>query len=96
MGYVDVLDLKPTPQLCEAAQQWCRKFSQQMPPQNGQPSYYEENRLLEPAMPGLRWFHANGCALGGGIAIEAGLRTYRDTPMAGRISSWPRRRWAFD
>jgi hypothetical protein len=37
-------------------------------------------RLLEPAMKGLRWFHANGCALDEGpAAIEAGARTYWNT-----------------
>jgi hypothetical protein len=52
-----------------------------MLPQNGQPSYYEEKQVLDPAMKGLRWLNANGCPLNSGIAeIEAGLREYRDTP----------------
>ena len=81
MQYVAALDLKPTPKLCEAAQHWCTKFSEEMRPQNGQPSYYEEKQLLAPAMSGLRWFHANGCSLHDGLAaIEAGLQTYSDTP----------------
>jgi hypothetical protein len=81
MEYVASLDIKLTPKLCEAAERWCKKFSREMLPQNRQPSYYEEKQLLEPAMTGLRWFHANGCALDNGIAeIEAGVRKYRDTP----------------
>jgi len=81
MEYVAALDLKPTPKLCEAAQHWCTKFSEEMRPQNGEPSYYEEKQLLAPAMNGLRWFHANGCSLDDGLtAIEAGLHSYGDTP----------------
>jgi hypothetical protein len=81
MGYVAALDIKPTPKLCDAAKRWCKKFSDNMQPQNGQPSYYEEKKLLDPAMSGLRWFYANGCSLDEGVAsIEAGVRAYRDTP----------------
>jgi len=81
MEYVADLDLKPTPKLCEAARQWCTKFADGMPPQNGEASYYERKQLLAPALEGLRWFRANGCSLDDGLtAIETGLHTYGDTP----------------
>jgi hypothetical protein len=81
MECVASLDIEPTPKVCAGAAQWCRKFSQLMLPQNGQPSYYEEKQILGPSLDALRWFRAHGCSLDEGIAaLEAGLQSYRPTP----------------
>jgi hypothetical protein len=81
MELVPDLDLKYSPELCQAAQVFLRKTADGMRITDSDPHPYQTNKYLESSLRGVRWFTAHGCNCGGGIAaIETCVRAYVDTP----------------
>jgi hypothetical protein len=87
MSLVPDLGLKPTPELCAAAQKWLRKNSRGlrlMPGDLARP--YSEDPTLTAALEGVRWFCEHRCDCSEGVkALEDALRTYADSPARQRV-----------
>jgi hypothetical protein len=83
------LDLKPTPQLCAAAQSFFQKRAKdaQRGP-NDEPAPYTSEGYVEESIPGIQWLLSRGCDCKAGIsALQAMVRTYADSPQRQKILS---------
>jgi hypothetical protein len=81
MWLVPELDLKPTPELCEAARSYLMRVAKGLRIRNREPYAYSAEASIDRSFPGIRWFMAHGCTCGEGIAaIETEVRTYLDSP----------------
>lgn len=75
------LDLKYTPELCQAAQVFLRKTAEGIRIVDHDPHPYQTNKYLESSLRGVSWFTAHGCNCSDGISeIETCVRAYVDTP----------------
>ena len=76
------LDLKATPELCEAARTFMlksAKSSRVRPKQD--PREYQAGGDVEGSVDGIRWLQAHGCNCDEGIAaLEASVRSHLDSP----------------
>jgi len=76
------LDLKATPELCEAARTFMlqsAKSSRVRPKQD--PREYRAGGDVEGSVDGIRWLQAHGCNCDEGIAaLEASVRSHLDSP----------------
>jgi hypothetical protein len=82
MMLIPDLDLKATPELCEAARTFMldsAKSSRVRPKQD--PREYGAGGDAETSLNGIRWLLAHGCNCDEGIAaLEASVRSYLDSP----------------
>jgi hypothetical protein len=76
------LDLKATPQLCQAARTFLLKNAKESrvrPKQDPRP--YDVDSGAEQALPAMRWLIANGCNCDEGIAaLEVSVESHIDSP----------------
>lgn len=83
MILVPQLDLKPTPELCEAAHGYLGKRAGEIriePPHDPVP--YTSSGYVAESLPGIRWFQENGCDCTEGIhALESAVETHLDSPI---------------
>jgi hypothetical protein len=81
MKLVPDLDLKPTPELCEAAQAYLAKSAKGLRLGKREPVAFPAEAYDVDGLAGLRWFRAHGCNCDEGIAaLDAVVRTYLDSP----------------
>jgi hypothetical protein len=83
MILVPDLDLKPGPELCEAARVYLRKRAAEIriePPHDPVP--YTAAGYVAESLPGVRWFQDNGCDCTQGIhELESAVETHLDSPI---------------
>ena len=83
MILVPDLDLKPGPELCEAARAYLRKRAAEIriePPHDPVP--YTAAGYVAESLPGVRWFQDNGCDCTQGIhELESAVETHLDSPI---------------
>jgi hypothetical protein len=88
MELVPELDLKYTPELCQAAQVFLRKTEDGLRIADKDPHPYQTNKYMESSLHGVRWFTAHGCNCSEGIAaIETSVHAYQDSPDRQRMLS---------
>jgi hypothetical protein len=81
MRLVPELDLKPTPELCQAARSYLKVAAKGLHIRNRDPYPYEAQDSIDGSFPAIRWFTAHGCNCDEGItALETVARTYLDSP----------------
>ncbi len=81
MGLVPDLDLKPTPELCEAAKAFLAKEAKSRRHRAIQdPSAFEAVSYDGATLEGVRWFATHGCDLKDGLeALKASILTHLDS-----------------
>lgn len=82
MTLLPQLDLKATPELCEAAKQFMLKSGKESRVREKQaPRAYVAGGTLEQSLPAIRWLIAHGCNCDEGIAaMEASVLSHLDSP----------------
>jgi hypothetical protein len=81
MTLLPELDLKATPELCQAARDFLIKRAKEtrVRPKQDPREYHSDD--VEKSLPGIRWLIANGCDCGDAVAaMQASVETFLDTP----------------
>ena len=92
-----VLELEPTPSLCQKAAEYIARRAANAAPKGADPSFRQIEDELELLMPGLRWLVARRCAADDALAaVQASVLAYPDSSYAGDPALAARRRVDLD